>query len=55
MLLFKYQLKIYLKGLSENSKDPVFNKALNDADILQKESDDTYVESFFNAFDEISS
>ena len=25
------------------------------ADILQKESDDTYVESFFNAFDEISS
>ena len=48
-------VKDILKGLSENSKDPVFNKALNDADILQKESDDTYVESFFNAFDEISS
>ena len=47
-------VKDILKGLSENSKDPVFNKALNDADILQKESDDTYVESFFNAFDEIS-
>ena len=48
-------VKDILKGLSENSKDPVFNKALNDADILQKESDDTYVESFFIAFEEISS
>lgn len=48
-------VKDILNGLSENSKDPVFNKALNDADILQKESDDTYVESFFIAFEEISS
>ena len=38
-------VKDILKGLSENSKDPVFNKALNDADILQKESDQNYVES----------
>jgi SecD/SecF fusion protein len=37
--------------LSEYSKDPVFNKALDDADELQKQSDDTYVESFFDAFD----
>ena len=47
-------VKDILKGLSENSKDPVFNKALNDADILQKESDQNYVESFFDAFEEVS-
>ena len=47
-------VKDILKGLSENSKDPVFNKALNDADILQKESDKNYVESFFDAFEEVS-
>ncbi len=46
-------VKDILKGLAEYSKDPVFNKALNDADALQKESDDTYVESFFEAFEEI--
>ena len=44
-------VKDILKGLSEYSKDPVFNKALDDADELQKQSDDTYVESFFDAFD----
>ncbi len=46
-------VKDILKGLAEYSKDPVFNKALNDADALQKESDDTYVESFFEAFEKI--
>ncbi|MBL6647780.1 MAG: protein translocase subunit SecDF [Flavobacteriaceae bacterium] len=44
-------VKDILKGLSEYSKDPVFNKALDDADELQKQSDETYVESFFDAFD----
>ena len=42
-----------MKGLAEYSKDPIFNKALDNADVLQKQSDDTYVESFFEAFDEI--
>ena len=42
-----------MKGLAEYSKDPIFNKALDNADLLQKQSDDTYVESFFEAFDEI--
>ena len=44
-------VKDILKGLAENTKDPIFNKALDDADELQKSSDDTYVESFFNAFE----
>ena len=46
-------VKDILKGLAENSKDVVFNNALNKADELQKESDQTYLESFFTSFDEI--
>ena len=46
-------VKDILKGLAENSKDIVFNNALNKADELQKESDQTYLESFFTSFDEI--
>jgi len=46
-------VKDILKGLAENSKDVVFNNALNNADELQKESDQTYLESFFSSFDEI--
>ena len=44
-------VKDILKGLAENSRDPVFNKALDDTDELQKQSDDTYLESFFTSFD----
>ena len=46
-------VKDILKGLAENSKDVVFNNALYKADELQKESDQTYLESFFTSFDEI--
>ena len=42
-----------LKGLANNSKDPVFNKALDDAEELQKNSQNTYLEDFFVAFDAI--
>ena len=44
-------VKDILKGLSENSSDPIFNKALDNSDELQKQSDDTYLESFFTSFD----
>ena len=44
-------VKDILKGLAENTKDPIFNKALDNADALQKTTDDTYVESFFNSFE----
>lgn len=46
-------VKDILKGLADNTKDPVFNKALADADIASKSSDDTYLELFFDAFDDI--
>ena len=40
-----------LIGLSNNSKNPVFNKALVDATAAQKSSDKTYLELFFEAFE----
>ena len=46
-------IKDILKGLADNSKNPVFNKALEDADDLSKNSDDTYIDLFFEAFDNI--
>jgi len=46
-------IKDILKGLADNSKNPVFNKALADADELSKNSDDTYLDLFFEAFDKI--
>ncbi|MEX0362351.1 MAG: protein translocase subunit SecDF, partial [Allomuricauda sp.] len=42
-----------LQGLANNSKNPAFNKALDDADTASKNSPDTYLELFFDAFDAI--
>lgn len=42
-----------LSGLANNSKNPIFNKALADADAASKESDATYLDLFFDAFDQI--
>lgn len=50
-VILQVSVKDILKGLAENSRNPLFNRALEDADVLQKSSDDTYVESFFEAFD----
>ena len=46
-------VKDILKGLANYSKNPVFNKALSDADVASKNSDETYLELFFDAFDQI--
>jgi SecD/SecF fusion protein len=46
-------VKDILKGLADNTRNPVFNKALADADEASKSSDDTYLELFFDAFDDI--
>ncbi|WP_303318106.1 protein translocase subunit SecDF [Flavivirga abyssicola] len=42
-----------LEGLANNSKDPAFNKALDDAEELQKDAQESYLESFYRAFDRI--
>lgn len=46
-------VKDILKGLSNGSKSPVFNKALADADAASRGSDDTYLDLFFDAWDNI--
>ncbi|MBD1259348.1 protein translocase subunit SecDF [Maribacter polysiphoniae] len=46
-------VKDILKGLADNTNSPIFNKALADADAASKSSDDTYVDLFFEAFDNI--
>lgn len=46
-------VKDILKGLANNTKNPIFNKALADADLASKSSDDSYLNLFFDAFDKI--
>tara|TARA_B100001057_G_scaffold122697_2_gene121575 strand:- start:3220 stop:6141 length:2922 start_codon:yes stop_codon:yes gene_type:complete len=50
-VILQISIKDLLKGLSENSGNQKFIQSLNDADELQKQSDQTYLESFFDAFD----
>ncbi|MCK5402331.1 MAG: protein translocase subunit SecDF, partial [Flavobacteriaceae bacterium] len=52
-VILQIQVDDILKGLANDSKDPVFRKALDDAKEIQKNSQNTYVEDFFVAFDAI--
>ena len=51
--ILQISVKDILKSLSNNSTDPIFNKALSDAEEIQKNSQNTYLEDFFIAFDNI--
>ncbi len=51
-VILQISVKDILRELANNSKDPAFNKALARADELQKESQDDYVNLFFEAFEE---
>jgi SecD/SecF fusion protein len=46
-------VKDILKGLANNSKNVVFNKALAEADEASKNSDEIYLDLFFDAFDRL--
>ena len=50
-VILEVSVKDILKGLANYSKDPAFNQALENAGQLQKDSQDTYLESFFTAFE----
>jgi len=50
-VILQISIKDLLKGLSENSVNEKFIASLDNADDLQKQSDQTYLESFFDAFD----
>ena len=42
-----------LRGLSNNSQDPAFNQALEKAADMQKNSQQTYLQDFFDAYESI--
>ncbi|MGL2964765.1 protein translocase subunit SecDF [Flavobacterium sp. RSB2_4_14] len=49
-VILQISVKDVLKGLSNNSKNPVFNKALEDAKLNQR-GNQSYLDAFFEAFD----
>ncbi len=53
-VILQISVKDILKGLANNSKNPVFNKALAQADEASKNSDDNYIDLFFEEFQAVS-
>lgn len=52
--ILQVSVKDILIGLSNESKNPVFNEALAKATEAQKNSDDTYLNLFFKEFEKLS-
>src|SRR5690606_27352992 len=52
-VILQVSVKDIVKGLANNTKNPIFNKALDDASELQKNSQNTYLDDFYIAFDRI--
>ena len=52
--ILQISVKDILRGLADNSKDPVFNEALARADEASKDSQDDYVDLFFEEFEAIA-
>ncbi|MFK2819625.1 protein translocase subunit SecDF [Flavobacteriaceae sp. LMIT009] len=52
-VILQIQVDDILRGLADNSSDPIFNRAIADAKEIQKNSQNTYLEDFFVAFDAI--
>ena len=50
-VILQISVKDILVGLANDSKDPTFRQALSDAEGLQKNSQNTYLEDFFEAFE----
>lgn len=51
-VILQISVQDLLKGLANNSKDPAFNQALAEAKEARKNSQDSFLELFFEAFDE---
>ncbi len=52
-VILQISVRDILKELANNTKDPAFNQALAKADEAQKSSQETYVDLFFEAFEDI--
>lgn len=50
-VILQISVKDILKGLANNSKDPIFNKSLAEADELLRKTDRTYIDLFFEAYE----
>jgi SecD/SecF fusion protein len=50
-VILQISVQDILKGLANNTKDPAFNQAIANAGELQKDSQDTFLESFYTAFE----
>ena len=52
-VILQISIKDILKGLAENTRNIIFINSLEEADNIQKNSDEPYIESFFQAFDNL--
>ncbi len=52
--ILQVSVKDILFGLSNESKNPIFNEALAKAVVAQKSSDDTFLNLFFDEFEKVS-
>ncbi len=52
-VILEISVKDIIKGLANNSKNPVFNKALADA-TANRQGNEDYIDAFFKAFDNAS-
>ena len=50
-VILQISVRDILKGLANNTTDPAFNKALADADAAQKDSQESYLDLFFEEFE----
>ena len=51
-MILQISVKDILEGLAENTRSPLFNQSLAQADELQKSSDESYID-FFTAFESL--
>jgi SecD/SecF fusion protein len=52
-VILQISVKDILRGLANNSSDPAFNQAIVEAEAAQKDSQDSFVDLFFEAFNDI--
>src|SRR5690606_10887998 len=49
-VILQISVKDILRSLANNSQDPAFNQALAEADVAQRNSQDDYIDLFFDAY-----
>ncbi|HSP13014.1 MAG TPA: protein translocase subunit SecDF [Salegentibacter sp.] len=52
-VILQISVRDILHGLANDTSDPAFNRALDEADEAQKDSQDDYVDLFFTAYNDI--